>query len=64
METPCWSVTDDVDGVHVVPEDDLIVHRKSVHCFCDPTVGRHAVHHQPHLWVRLLVTHRAMDGRE
>lgn len=59
-----WEVIDSVDGVHVIPEDDLIPHRESVHCFCGPAVEHQAVNHWDHLWVRKLVKHKAMDGRE
>lgn len=59
-----WLVTDEADGVHVIPDDDLIVHRQSVHCFCAPVVELQAVAHWSHLWLRKLVCHRAMDGRD
>lgn len=59
-----WTTVNYLDGVHAVPDDDLIVHTLSVHCFCAPRVEQRGVEHWPHMWLRLLIVHNAMDDRE
>lgn len=60
----CWEIVDAPDGVHCIPEDDLILHAQSESCFCAPVVETQAVHQTEYLWLRKLIVHTAMDGRE
>ena len=59
-----WSVVDSPAGVHSIPEGDLVIHVEREDCFCCPSVELHVVRHTGYMWVRHLVVHNAMDGRE
>ena len=59
-----WTSVSCEDGVHTIPDDDLIVHTESAGCFCNPEVKEFGVHGQWVHTVRKLIIHHAMDGRE
>lgn len=62
---PNWLTVDRPGGVHVLPINDIVEHRESPSCVCAPRVSLCDV--QPHgryQFVRQLVVHEAMDGRE
>lgn len=59
-----WLAQQVVDGVHVLPLDDLVEHRQSVDCWCKPDVLWIGLDGEPVLLVRKMVTHQAADGRE
>ena len=63
-----WTMTDTPAAVHILPEDDIILHTESLHCTCVPVVeeqGSTCHGHGPMgtCTVRQVVTHQAMDGR-
>lgn len=68
-----WLTVDLPGGVHVIPLDDIILHSESSSCTCAPRVslvpacdvvvcsgGRHRAVQ----FVRHMIFHEAMDGRE
>lgn len=68
MTKGLWLTEEREHACLVRPVDDLITHSDHHLCTCAPTVTRIGYncygHHAPHLAVRLLITHHAMDGRE
>lgn len=68
-----WETVDAPGGVHISPADDLIRHRMSRSCFCAPEVSVSPAHDivvcrqgedRPVQYVREVLVHNAMDGRE
>lgn len=70
-----WDVISVPSGIHVVPYGDIIEHRLGRDCTCCPAVelvnGASQMVYRPDVnryslyqYVRTLVTHDAMDGRE
>lgn len=69
-----WLTQDRVDGVHVVPLEDIVEHTPSTDCVCNPTLkavcgptqhihakdGTCRLYH----YQRTMLVHEAMDGRE
>lgn len=61
-----WLATDRPDAVHVLPLEDLIIHVPSPSCTCAPRIENHGATNccSGTLYVRQVVVHAAMDGRD
>ena len=68
-----WLTVDRPGGVHVVPLDDVIPHDETSSCMCAPKVSLVSApdiivcaggQHRATQFVRRMIVHEAMDGRE
>ena len=60
-----WLTQDTPGGVHVMPIDDLVLHRESECCVCHPSIRLEGTTclGWDKLHVRKVIVHAAMDGR-
>lgn len=56
-----WQVEPADDGVHVIPNADLIAHHRNDECVCRPAIEPVIRDDGSAGW---LITHHSLDGRE